>query len=584
MTTYERTNKLSPLPCWKKIGRKMSQIVAIFSVGIALSLESGTAQTAANIPITTAPTDIKTSWITTRYPAAKYMKIDQYNIHILGSPTVSDWFMRESYEVLSNMVGAMKNPADRLKFSGFQAVLITNADPDLGGIPGHRNSGGDGWSLFNEAIVRVSAVDTIRPNDPAVFRGWETPVHEFGHAIEATLNLFDRTKALHAANGYPTSGSGLGEGYAWAVQKWFSTAPGDTRNTAPTWQYNYMAEVFDANNTWSPSFAPRPAATPGGPAGYTLCSGEGGSFSLPGASDVAYGANGVFLYRSNRTGSISFNISTFGSDPVPNVLKSGYYKLLAPPVTPVGPVGYTWCVGEGGSFTLPGTCDVAYGANGIFAYSLNQTGTIAFNNNRFSPDPYPGVYKNGFYKLRSPSNTPVGPAGYTWCSNEYGTFTLPGVCDLAYGANGSFTYRYGRSGTVTFNNANFGPDPAGGVVKSGFYKLTSASRVLLAGGNNLAISTATTSAKVSSVESALQSDVTKISGSVNTRQGRVITFKKRPMASGNVKLSYQIEVSSDLGKNDPWTKIDTTEDSNQITAVLPKSGPQLFARLRVTIK
>ena len=583
MTTYERTNKLSPLPCWKKIGRKMSQIVAIFSVGIALSLESGTAQTTSNLAITTPPAGVQTYWAT-RYVPAKYLKIDQYNIHILGSPTVSDWFMRETHGLISNMVGAMKNPADRAKFSGFQAILITNADPDLGGTPGHRNSGGNGWSIFNEALVCATAVDTIRPNDPAVFRGWETPVHEFGHAVEATLDLFARTLALHVANGVPTTGADISESYAWGSEQWFAVRPGSSKSNMPPWQYNYFAEVYNANNTWSPTYAPRPAATPGGPAGYTLCSGEGGSFSLPGASDVAYGANGVFLYRSNRTGSISFNVSTFGSDPVPNVLKSGYYKLLTPPVTPVGPVGYTWCVGEGGSFTLPGACDVAYGANGIFAYSLNQTGTIAFNNNRFSPDPYPGVYKNGFYKLRSPSNTPVGPAGYTWCSNEYGTFTLPGVCDLAYGANGSFTYRYGRSGTVTFNNANFGPDPAGGVVKSGFYKLTSASRVLLAGGNNLAISNATTSAKVSSVESALQSDVTKISGSVDTRQGRVITFKKRSMASGNVKLSYRIEVSSDLGKKDPWTKTDTTEDSNQITAVLPKSGPQLFARLRVTIK
>jgi hypothetical protein len=562
----------------------MSQIVAIFGVGITLSLESGTAQTAANVPITTAPSDTQTSWISTKYPAAKYMRIAQYNIHILGSPTVSDWFMRESYEVLSNIVGAMKNPADRAKFNGFQAVLITNADPDLGGSSGHRNSGSNGWSLFNESIVRVTAVDTIRPSAAAIYRGWETPVHEFGHAVEATLDLFARTKAAHAANNYPTSGDGLGESYAWSLQKWFSTAPGDTRNTFPTWQYNYLAEVFDTNNTWIPTYGPRPAVTAGGPAGYTLCAGEGASFSLPGSCDVAYGANGVFLYRSARTGTISFNTTTFGSDPVPNVLKSGYYKSLTPSVTPVGPFGYTWCVGEGGSFTLPGACDVAYGANGIFAYSLNQTGTIAFNNNRFSPDPNPGVYKAGFYKLRSSSSTPVGPEGYTWCSKEYGSFALPGVCDLAYGANGAFTYRYGKSGTVTFNNANFGPDPAGGVVKSGFYKLTSASRVLMAGGSNLAISNSTTSSKVSSVESAIQSEPTKISGSVGTRQGRVITFKKRSMASGNVKLIYQIEVSSDLGKKDPWTKVNTTEDANQITAVLPKTSRQTFARLRVALK
>jgi hypothetical protein len=562
----------------------MSKIVAIVSVGIALSLESGTAQTAANVSITTAPSDTQTSWISTKYPAAKYMRIAQYNIHILGSPTVSDWFMRESYDVISNMVGAMKDPLVRAKFNGFQAVLITNADPDLGGLPGHRNSGGNGWSLFNEAIVRATAVDTIRPNDPAVYRGWETPIHEFGHAVEATLDLFDETKALHAANNYPTSGAGLGESYAWALQKWFLTALGDTRSSFPTWQYNYLAEVFDTNNTWSPTYGPRPTVTAGGPAGYTLCAGEGGSFSLPGSCDVAYGANGVFLYRSAQTGTISFNTTTFGSDPVPNVLKSGYYKSLTPSVTPVGPAGYTWCVGEGGSFTLPGACDVAYGANGIFAYSLNQTGTVTFNNIRFSPDPNPGVYKAGFYKLRSSSNTPVGPEGYTWCSREYGSFTLPGVCDLAYGANGAFTYRYGRSGTVTFNNANFGPDPAGGVVKSGFYKLTSSARILLAGGSNLVSSNSTASSKVAAVEPTLHSGLAKTSGSLCSCQGKVITFKKRPLAFGKVKLSYQIEVSYDLGKKDSWKKVETTEDATQITAVLPKTNLETFTRLRVAIK
>lgn len=564
----------------------MSKIVAIFSVGIALSLESGTAQTTSNLVITAPPAGVQTHWAATYIPA-KYLRIDQYNIHILGSPTVSDWFMRETHGLISNMVGAMKNPADRARFSGFQALLITNSDPDLtfvGSVAGHRNSGGNGWSLFNEALVCATAADTIRPGSTAEYRGWETPVHEFGHAVEATLDLFARTRALHVANGVPTSDPTLSESYAWALEQWFAVRPGSSKSNMPAWQYNYFTEVFDANNTWSPSYAPRPAVTPGGPAGYTWCSGEGGSFSLPGTCDVAYGANGVFLYQTNRTGVISFNVSTFGSDPVPNVLKSGYYKRLTQSVTPVGPEGYTWCVGEGGSFTLPGACDVAYGANGKFAYALNQTGTVTFTNSRFNPDPNPGVYKAGFYKLLSPSNIPVGPAGYTWCASEYGTFTLPGVCDLAYGANGAFVFKYGVSGTVTFNNANFSPDPVHGVRKSGFYKLTSASRVLLTGSQNLAISNSTTSSKVNGVETALQPYLTKTSGSVGTRQGRVITFRKHPMASGNVKLSYQIEVSSDLGKKDPWTKVHTTEDASQITAVLPKSSRQTFARLRVAIK
>ena len=62
--------------------------------------------------------------------------------------------MRESSEY--NMVEALKSRRDREKFRGHQAFIITDNDPDLtrvGGIAGHRNTGGKG-SLFNEASAR----------------------------------------------------------------------------------------------------------------------------------------------------------------------------------------------------------------------------------------------------------------------------------------------------------------------------------------------------------------------------------------------------------------------------------------------
>ena len=66
-------------------------------------------------------------------------------------------------------------------------------------------------------------------------------------------------------------------------------------------------------------------------------------------------------------------------------------------------------------------------------------------------------------------DAPGGPAGYTWCANENQAYTLPGTCDVAYGANGAFNYKYSQTGTITFNNATFG-DPIIGVVKAGYYK------------------------------------------------------------------------------------------------------------------
>jgi len=153
-----------------------------------------------------------------------------------------------------------------------------------------------------------------------------------------------------------------------------------------------------------------------GPAGYTWCASENGSFTLPGTCDLAYGANGSFNYLSAKTGTITFNNATFG-DPIPGVVKSGYYKTSAS----VGPAGYTWCASENGSYTLNGTCDVAYGANGQFNYLSNQTGSITFNNSTFG-DPIPGVVKAGYYKqVASPATTLVSGAIYEFvavCSGK----------------------------------------------------------------------------------------------------------------------------------------------------------------------
>ena len=473
MITYEKTNTLSPLPCWRKVGKKMSQIVAVCSVGIALSLESGTAQTASSVVITSPPVGSQTSFLAPKYPATKYMKIEKYNIHILGSSTVSDWFMRETYDVLSNIVGAMRYPADRAKFSGFQAVLITDLDPSLfttgvSSVVGHRNSGGNGWSMFNESIVRVSAVDSIRPYDAPVYRGWETPIHEFGHAVEATLNLFERTKAYHAAYGYPLSGDNLGESYAWALQTWFPTAPGSPRSSLRLGMYNCLSEVFDVNNTWTPTYGPRPAWQPVGPLGFTLGTGENGGIQMPTQGDVAFGANGKFNYAPAWTGGINCNVATFG-DPIVGVYKCGFYRFNS---SIIPPAGYTYCAADTGGFYLLNASDVAYGSNGNFRYLHNKTGNVSFNTSTFGGNPNSGSLNGGFYKRRPLATTPVGPANYTWCSMENGSFTLPGVCDVAYGANGKFVYKSGQSRTVTFNNSNYGPDPIGGVAKSGFYRQT----------------------------------------------------------------------------------------------------------------
>ena len=61
--------------------------------------------------------------------------------------------------------------------------------------------------------------------------------------------------------------------------------------------------------------------------GYTLCANEWESFALPtGSFDVAYGANGAFVFRNAQSGTINFNNATFG-DPAPGASKKGYYRI-----------------------------------------------------------------------------------------------------------------------------------------------------------------------------------------------------------------------------------------------------------------
>jgi hypothetical protein len=61
---------------------------------------------------------------------------------------------------------------------------------------------------------------------------------------------------------------------------------------------------------------------------YLVCAGEGQSFVLPQVCDVAYGANGKFVFKAAQVGTVVFNNATFG-DPIPGVVKSGYYRFAA---------------------------------------------------------------------------------------------------------------------------------------------------------------------------------------------------------------------------------------------------------------
>lgn len=88
--------------------------------------------------------------------------------------------------------------------------------------------------------------------------------------------------------------------------------------------YNRAMSDAEITNLYQLSYTN--AASTDAPSGYTKCAGELGQYYAGTSTDIAYGANGTYAYKAGVTGNISFSPSTFGYDPVPNVVKAGYCK------------------------------------------------------------------------------------------------------------------------------------------------------------------------------------------------------------------------------------------------------------------
>ncbi|MDW8317828.1 MAG: N-acetylmuramoyl-L-alanine amidase [Anaerolineae bacterium] len=128
------------------------------------------------------------------------------------------------------------------------------------------------------------------------------------------------------------------------------------------------------------------------------------------------------------------------------------------------PSGYTFCAWENERCNFNGTADVAYGANGVYAFRERVSGGIDCNNGVFG-DPIRGVRKACYVRpvAGQPDYTP--PPGYTFCAWENERCNFNGTANVAYGANGTFNVRERVSGGIDCNNGVFG-DPIRGVRKA----------------------------------------------------------------------------------------------------------------------
>ncbi|MFC1408629.1 alpha-L-rhamnosidase C-terminal domain-containing protein [Streptacidiphilus sp. N1-12] len=134
------------------------------------------------------------------------------------------------------------------------------------------------------------------------------------------------------------------------------------------------------------------AANPGGtpPAGYTQCAQQNGTCTFTGTQSVAYGADGIYSYRTvtGGTGGTGCDDATLG-DPDFGFVKSCY---TGPVVN--GPAGSTFCGPENGLCAFSGTRTVAYGAGATFTTKSLSGGTPCTN--AVFGDPVPGTVKSCF--------------------------------------------------------------------------------------------------------------------------------------------------------------------------------------------
>ncbi len=123
------------------------------------------------------------------YTPTKYIKVSDYNIHVFGTDNVSNWMIVHTNEMACNIVGSMLSTVDQQKFNHHHIFVITYNDPTIGTTAGQRNTSSAEYTIMNQVLVCATAFDTIRPDDAAVYRAWDTPIHEFGHSVDDALGI-----------------------------------------------------------------------------------------------------------------------------------------------------------------------------------------------------------------------------------------------------------------------------------------------------------------------------------------------------------------------------------------------------------
>lgn len=207
----------------------------------------------------------------------------------------------------------------------------------------------------------------------------------------------------------------------------------------------------------------------GGSHGWERCAREGETCRVQGRSVVRYGAEGRFVERTVRGGSIACTNAVFG-DPAPGRRKfcdvrtdgggSGIGDGIIGGMPPGQGVGaWQHCAREGEQCRPPGPAFVRYGVDGRFYVRRVDGGIIACTNGVFG-DPAPREHKRCDFQLLAGGGHGHG-GNWQTCAREGEHCSFRGTQVVRYGHGNRHVLREFRGG-VECSNRSFGEDPAPG--------------------------------------------------------------------------------------------------------------------------
>ena len=308
-----------------------------------------------------------------------------------------------------------------------------------------------------ESLLETVWGDMINPSNPdytgTMWENISASNGQVGFGASSSLAHGWATAPVSALSGYFLGVQPATAGYAtWTVEP----HPGDlswAEGSVPTPHGSIAVDWAGQSGTGEFSMQ------------VTAPSGTTGTIAVPtyGATDpiITVGgqtvwSDGTFTATTGITGA-----SANGSYVDLTGVQPGTYLVASNPGNYGVPTGFTECAAENGTCSVTGAEEVAFGANGVYAYAT-ESASVACTDAVFG-DPDYGVAKSCY---TGPVTT--GPSGTTYCGPENSLCSFFGTETVYFGAGSDWTSKSITGGTPC-TDAVFG-DPDYGTVKACYVK------------------------------------------------------------------------------------------------------------------